>query len=268
LLIAYPSTNGTPSQQIKTLSKKLAETRKALAPKQKFSFKNKRKEPTASIGGAFEVTAPSHGPSSNNAPFPDAPESNNLVLSSRKLEHILLALPEASLASSPSLLLSDLEKCVTTFPLDTTLFSSAAVKNIKYSFLYLGGSISGPLHITNLTNVVLVVACRQLRMHNANNVDVYLLCPSRPIIEDCAKIRFAPLGKEGLGSIWGAVEQNMWNQVDDFKWLKSEHSPNWEVMPEQERVERTVWDGIKGKEVGILNVELTLDTIVSRSVGL
>lgn len=222
-----------------------------------------------SIGGAFKVTASSHGPSAKSAPASGVPEADNLVISSRKLEHIILALPETTASSSfSSLLLSGLERCVTTFPLDTTLFSSAAVKNIKSSFLYLGGSINGPLHLTGLTNVVLVVACRQLRMHEATNVDVYILCPSRPIIEDCKNIRFAPLAKEGLGRTWEAVGRNMWDQVDDFKWLKSEHSPNWEVLPEAKRVQGRVWNDIRGSKKDMVPVESTLDTIVGSAVGM
>lgn len=252
-------------QQIRALSEKLAEARKALAPKQKFSFKNRRKDPAASIGGAFKVTASSHSPSVKSGLAPVIPEADNLVISSRNLEHILLALPETTTSNSfSSLLLSDLKRCITTFPLDTTLFSSAAVKNVKSSLLYLGGSINGPLHLTGLTNVVLVVACRQLRMHEATNVDVYILCPSRPIIEDCKNIRFAPLGKEGLGHTWEAVERNMWDQVDDFKWLKSEHSPNWEVLPEAERVQGLVWSNIR--ESKNMTVESTLETIVGKVV--
>jgi hypothetical protein len=39
----------------------------------------------------------------------------------------------------------------------------------------------------------LYVSTRQFRMHGARNVDVYLHCASRPIIEDCEGVRFAPL---------------------------------------------------------------------------
>lgn len=34
---------------------------------------------------------------------------------------------------------------------------------------------------------------------------------------------------------------NNWDQVDDFKWLKAEHSPNWSVLPESERLSEEVW---------------------------
>jgi hypothetical protein len=29
--------------------------------------------------------------------------------------------------------------------------------------------------------------------------------------------------------------KNQWDQIDDFKWLKAEQSPNWRVLPEAER---------------------------------
>jgi tubulin-specific chaperone C len=36
-------------------------------------------------------------------------------------------------------------------------------------------------------------------------------------------------------------EDNQWNQVDDFKWLKAEQSPNWSVMPEDDRLGADIW---------------------------
>ena len=29
--------------------------------------------------------------------------------------------------------------------------------------------------------------------------------------------------------------------MDDFKWLKAEHSPNWSVLPEEQRIADDVW---------------------------
>ena len=34
---------------------------------------------------------------------------------------------------------------------------------------------------------------------------------------------------------------NQWDQVDDFKWLKAEHSPNWSILPEEQRLKEDVW---------------------------
>lgn len=38
-----------------------------------------------------------------------------------------------------------------------------------------------------------------------------------------------------------APVQNHWDQVDDFKWLKAEPSPNWSILPEAERIKEDVW---------------------------
>jgi hypothetical protein len=85
-------------------------------------------------------------------------------------------------------------------------------------------------------------------MHDCVDVDVYLWCGSRPIIEDCRGVRFAPLPK-GTGG--GEAEgRNMWDQVDDFKWLKDSPSPNWRVMEEGERVGQEVWKEVLASEEG------------------
>jgi hypothetical protein len=36
-------------------------------------------------------------------------------------------------------------------------------------------------------------------------------------------------------------EANLFDQVDDFKWLKATASPNWSVLPESEAVPEEVW---------------------------
>lgn len=45
--------------------------------------------------------------------------------------------------------------------------------------------------------------------------------------------------------------QNYWDQVDDFNWLKSEHSPNWKVLPEEERLNETIWTKVVVGEPGL-----------------
>lgn len=71
-------------------------------------------------------------------------------------------------------------------------FAGLTLKNIKES-LIVCGHVSGAAHITGVENSVIITSCRQFRMHGSKNVDVYLHCSSRPIIEDCEEIRFAPL---------------------------------------------------------------------------
>src|SRR5206468_923395 len=56
--------------------------------------------------------------------------------------------------------------------------------------LLICGQVDGPAHITGVSCSVIVISCRQFRMHDCTNVDVYLSCSSRPIIEGCRNIRF------------------------------------------------------------------------------
>lgn len=71
-------------------------------------------------------------------------------------------------------------------------FAGLALKNIKHS-LIIAGHVAGPAHITGVEDSVIVVAARQVRMHDCKNVRVYLHCASHPIIEDCSQVAFAPL---------------------------------------------------------------------------
>ncbi|KAG0644155.1 tubulin binding cofactor C-domain-containing protein [Tuber brumale] len=243
------------SGQIRGLSDKLSETRKAITPTQKFSFKSKGKDIAAAIGGAMKSsTSSSSTPQTESTtPASDQLEADNLTISSLIGKYTAYTQPPAS-SSSSSLLLSDISTSIILFPTTKTpLFSSAAVKNVTNTLLFLSGAINGPIHLTSLSNTTILVACRQFRMHDAENVDVYLLCSSRPIIENCWGIRFAPLDVD-VGGEWESVK-NLWDQVDDFKWLKSGHSPNWEVMGEEVRIGRGGWEGVGAWGIGDGNEE-------------
>ena len=62
----------------------------------------------------------------------------------------------------------------------------------------------------------------------------------------------SPQEKGQLMLIWRKIKttekdnqvQNLYDQVDDFKWLKAEQSPNWRVMDPQTRVKDEIWKDI------------------------
>ena len=41
-----------------------------------------------------------------------------------------------------------------------------------------------------------------------------------------------------------AAVPNQWDQVDDFKWLKAEHSPNWSELPGEQRLKEDIWTAV------------------------
>lgn len=45
--------------------------------------------------------------------------------------------------------------------------------------------------------------------------------------------------------------ENQWDRVDDFKWLKAGHSPNWTIMPELDRLGEDVWTKVVPGQLGL-----------------
>lgn len=166
-----------------------------------------------------------------------------------------IALPASATTSTSSssvaiASLSDLDRCVVdmTAPTAARPLAALALKNVRRS-LVVAGRVDGAVHVTGVSDAVVVVVARQVRIHECRGVDVYLRCASHPIIEDCAGMRFAPVPRayrlpdvDNTNNTDTSADQ--WDQVDDFKWLKSEPSPNWCVLPENKRIPETVWGDV------------------------
>lgn len=72
-------------------------------------------------------------------------------------------------------------------------------------------------------------------MHESRGVKVFLSCSSRPIIENCQDIDFAayPSAVAEKAGIQVSMQKEEWlsrEMVDDFNWLRKEHSPNWTIQ--------------------------------------
>ncbi|KAF4637934.1 hypothetical protein G7Y89_g164 [Cudoniella acicularis] len=186
---------------------------------------------------------------------PSFSQATNVNISGHTGLHIILPSSAAHATASGSL--TRLDRCIVDMSIPTAKgapFAGLALKNIKHS-LIIAGHVAGAAHITGVCDSIIVVASRQVRMHDCKNVDVYLHCASRPIIEDCSNVRFAPIPEcyksDSVESI-----QNRWDQVDDFKWLKAEHSPNWSVLPEEQRLDEAIWTTVVpgGPGVGLEDI--------------
>jgi tubulin-specific chaperone C len=206
--------------------------------------------------------------------------SSTVSITRESTAHIILP-SSASHASKPCSLTS-LKGCVVDIsvlsPEGSAPFAGLTIKNVKGSLLVCG-TVSGPAHITSVEDSVIVVTCRQFRMHECKKVDVYLSCSSRPIIEDCSGIRFAqlpdtyvnishsihaskttPMTNHILQRIPSSQPQppplenttnntttqpssppDLWSSIDDFKWLKPTPSPNWSLLPTQDTVRDDTW---------------------------
>ncbi|KAK6540303.1 hypothetical protein TWF694_009110 [Orbilia ellipsospora] len=252
------------SEQLKSLSDQLSNARKALAPRQKFSFKNRGSSRTS-------------GTDSPTPPLPAVPaeqlQASLQPLSSKsqpdpKTTSTITSHENTNLQTSPPnqtttiLSLSNLKSCILTphnndkSATGDTNYTTLSVTSISSSLLIIP-PIQGPAHLTSLQNTTILLSCHQFRLHSSHNVDVYLKCRSRPIIENCKGIRVSFLpdisnksaATEGGGNsnvegkADGKEESDMWNQIDDFNWLKVDKpSPNWRCLRDDERILDDVWD--------------------------
>ncbi|KAK0725423.1 tubulin binding cofactor C-domain-containing protein [Lasiosphaeris hirsuta] len=176
---------------------------------------------------------------------PSFSAARDITLSNHRRLHIIL--PASASRATSSGALTNLEGCIIDMSAPTAKtaagegapFANLTLQNITGS-LIIAGHVDGSVHLTGVRNSVLVLVARQIRIHECENVDLYLHSLSHPIIEDCTGMRFAPAPecylteREEKGT-------NQWDQVDDFKWLKADHSPNWSVLPEDERLPVEIW---------------------------
>ncbi|KAG5947757.1 hypothetical protein E4U59_007638 [Claviceps monticola] len=192
-------------------------------------------------------------PSSQNVRKPSFTAAKTIGISNQSNLHIILPSSAARATSAGSL--ADLQCCIVDMSVPTAQgrpFPGLSLKNISQS-LVIAGHVDGAVHITGVTNSIIVVIARQVRIHECKDVDIYMHCTSHPIIEDCTGMRLAPIPEfYAVNDDSGKV--NQWNQVDDFKWLKAGQSPNWTTLSSAEVLSDSVWTelvlGQPGKSVG------------------
>lgn len=115
--------------------------------------------------------------------------------------HIILPSTAARATAAGSL--TELKGCIVDMSLPTAEgapFPGLSLKSIDKS-LIVAGRVAGAVHITGVTDSIIVVAARQARIHECKNVDIYLHASSHPIIEYCSGMRFAPLPSSYVSSL-------------------------------------------------------------------
>jgi hypothetical protein len=117
--------------------------------------------------------------------------STSVSISHQTAAHIIL--PSSATHASAPCSLTQLTKCVVDLSVpsnDGAPFAGLTVKGVRQCLLVCG-NVDGAAHITDVQESAMVVTSRQFRMHDCKNVNVYLSCSSRPIIENCQGIHFA-----------------------------------------------------------------------------
>ncbi|XP_001508991.1 tubulin-specific chaperone C [Ornithorhynchus anatinus] len=212
----------------------LAERRRQLKPPPRFAFKTRRKEATPGPVPAAAAPAPAPAPAAEEPPDDAAGFSDQ---SSRVLEK------RASELLQRDILLSGLTDCTVKLCGNPNTLRLARARRCTV----LCGPVSTSVFLEDCADCLLAVACQQLRTHATRDTRIYLQVTSRAVIEDCSGLQFAPyswtypgLDDDFAGSGLDRTRNN-WSQVDDFNWLvQGVASPNWSVLPEEERI--TQWN--------------------------
>lgn len=141
------------------------------------------------------------GPGPGPIRKPSFSQATNVNISGHTGLHIIL--PSSASRATASGSLTKLSRCIVDMSVPTATnapFAGLALKNIKNS-LIIAGHVAGAAHITGVEDSIIVVSSRQVRMHECKNVDIYLHCASRPIIEDCSNVRFSPIPENYVSHI-------------------------------------------------------------------
>ncbi|KAI9366166.1 tubulin binding cofactor C-domain-containing protein [Zopfochytrium polystomum] len=210
--------------QLQALNEQLS---KAAKPRAKFSFKSSKAAKT-SLAASVTVAPPSAWTLNDKATHYEVPspsEANevrdayifNLTDSIVDLRRIPLA----------AVHLQNLDKCIVIL-----------------------GAISASVMVEGCCSSVIVVGCRQFRMHASTGMALFLHVPSSPIIEDCSGCIFSPYAAASWAVIPGMAgpsraetfasslkkaglngATSRWGDVEDFNWLRrGQSSPNWRKM--------------------------------------
>ncbi|KAK0684579.1 TBCC protein, partial [Pygoscelis papua] len=221
----------------------LAARRQQLQPKKKFAFRALKKEaapgseprPAEPARPAAAAPAPGYGPAEGEAGGPP-------LCGFSGAEDEELELGPAELLQR-DVVLSELRGC------RVLLRGNANTLRMRdcRGCTVLCGPVSTSALVDGCSDCLLVLACQQLRSHRTRDCRFYVQVTSRAVIEDCTKISFAPYAwsypgiERDFESSGLDRNRNNWNLVDDFDWLATDKpSPNWSLIPEQERISR--WD--------------------------
>ncbi|XP_074435649.1 tubulin-specific chaperone C [Larus michahellis] len=221
----------------------LAARRQQLQPKKKFAFRALKKEappgseprPAEPARPAAAAATPGPGPAEGEAGGPP-------LCGFSRAEDEELELGPAELLQR-DVVLSELRGC------RVRLRGNANTLRVRdcRGCTVLCGPVSTSVLVDGCSDCLLVLACQQLRTHRTRDSRFYVQVTSRAVIEGCTKVSFAPYtwsypGMERDFESSGLDRnRNNWKLVDDFDWLATDKpSPNWSLIPEQERV--SCWD--------------------------
>ncbi|KAK5644160.1 hypothetical protein RI129_008005, partial [Pyrocoelia pectoralis] len=204
-------------ETVHELTLRAKELEEKLIPKKKFGFKNKKRIPKLN-GHSKDVV--------DCATTRYSYEKNLCGFGNRKDETLTM---QNSDVYKKDIVIHDVENCF------IKLYGTPSTLHLNQlrNCLVISGPVSTSIFAENCSNVKLVIACQQLRLHSS----------STAIMEDCDNVLIAPynLKYDGLNEdfVKAGLDRstNNWTSIDDFNWLNiQKESPNWRILQEHERI--------------------------------
>ncbi|XP_062499820.1 tubulin-specific chaperone C-like [Corticium candelabrum] len=220
-------------EDVSMLLLSINQQRTILIPKKKFTFTTRRKEAAKDVTDQSGSEEPQED---NRQKTMLSASSSHQGFTNRQNEHLDL---QASAASGQDILLSDLEGCT------VRIYGTPSTIHIDQltDCRIFCGPVQTSIFIDRCQNCTLVLACQQLRVHRTHRCHLYIYVSSKAIIEDCSAIGFACYNwvydsvAEHFKTAGLDPSLNNWREVNDFNWLNDvEHSPNWYVISDEERI--------------------------------
>ncbi|PKA53263.1 Tubulin-folding cofactor C [Apostasia shenzhenica] len=238
-----------PPYEVRSSLKTIAELKESvesayadILPRKKFSFRSKassNKVPTVVVQGAEEIIVSDDANSKLIARgSPGLRDLQNAVL----VKHF-------SGEVEGDFTLADLHSCEVYLK---GRFGALFIHRLRNCRIF-AGPVIGSVLIEEVNDCLFMLASHQIRIHQAKDSDFYLRVRTRPIIEDCSRVRFGPYRlcydgiDEQLKECGLHEETGNWASVDDFRWLRAVQSPNWCVISEHEFVGVTDISGLEEK---------------------
>ena len=243
---------------LRELEAGLDHARAQAQPRGKFKFTRRKPAATGNseanavkqAEAASETTAAAAAPAaavpasaSSSSTALDLPPEDPRTGFYRHSGRILVKLPSS--IDGCDVTLSDLSDCIVLL-----LGSPTALRcsNLKRTSVWMG-PCSGSVLIYGATDCAFHLAARQLRIHDAHTTSFRLHAKSAPIIEHTDTVGFGSydlLSYPGMDQHWVesklllgpggpdvARKQSKHGEVEDFNWLRAQHSPNWWSIPEE-----------------------------------
>ena len=203
-----------------------------LFPKKKFAFSKNNKKQNENIREKKEK-------SEVKETKKEITESSITDLVIKDLKDFTKKYSKEEILGKNNILIENINKCDIYLLHD---FKACYINNCQNCNIYLG-CICGGTHITNCINSKIYLITHQLRIHQTTKSDFFVLINSNPIIEHSQENIFHPLKIkynefDTNKKISGVDENNnKWNQVQDFQWLKKDKSPNFSTDDTNELIQ-------------------------------